>query len=247
MHKFKKDWNKYHLNIDGINLQWSDVDNLSFYATLQSGQFGKKDKMFSKQTFFEEFPKFYNLMWSLNNNLGINNIQSNSKILDIGSGISIIDLLLLKKDPSLKFFLLDKEELTLNSDVYYSEDYFFYNTWECVKDCLQTTNLPSSQVSFLQPADTWPEDIDVITSYFSWCMHYPKEVYWRKVLDHLSTNGMLVVDVRNLKDRNVVEEISDELKIKPKTFEIKNSIPEWIDNYGNSILGWRCVWNRRLK
>lgn len=244
MSKFKKDWDKYHLTVDNLSLSWSNVDDLAFYNMLQAGLFGKRNREFSKQTFFEEFPKFYQLMWKLNQSLGVNNFPNNTKILDIGSGVGVIDLLLLKQNPTLNIFLLDKEDLVLNPNVFYAEDYFFYNSWNPVIDCIENSNLNKDSITFLDTTDDWPQELDVITSYFSWCMHYPKEVYWDRVLKHLSPNGMLVIDIRNLKERNVVEEISDELKIKPKTYELKNSVPEWIDNYGTDVLGWRCVWKR---
>jgi SAM-dependent methyltransferase len=245
MNKFNQDWNKYHLSIDNIDLYWSDVDELSYYATLQSGQFGQKDKLFSKQTFFEEFPKFYQKMWDLNSYLSVyNDLSDNAKILDIGSGIAVIDLLIAKKYPNSKIFLLDKgkEDVELKQNVFYSNDYFFYNSWDPVIDCINNSNITNTEI--LNITDEWPNDLDLITSYFSWCMHYPKETYWKLVKEKLKPNGKLVIDVRNLKDRNVIEEISEEFCSKPKKFEFKNTIPEWIDNYSSDTLGWRCVWER---
>jgi hypothetical protein len=73
-------------------------------------------------------------------------------------------------------------------------------------------------------------------------MHYPKEKYWSKVKNTLKPGGKLIVDVRKLKDRNTVEEISDELKCIPKKHEFKNTIVDWIDNNEDETLGYRCVW-----
>lgn len=248
MDKFKSDWDTYHLAVDAngidLNLHWSNVEELSYYSTLQSGQFGRPERKFSKQTFFEEFPVFYNKMWKLNHHLGVYDIPADAKVLDIGSGVAVIDLLLAAQFPNSKIYLLDKEEMNLEKDVYYSDNYFFYHSWKPVIDCINTTKLKVDSINILNISDNWPDNLDMITSYFSWCMHYPKETYWSKVIDHLSPTGKLVVDVRNLNDRDTVNEITEELKVYPKKFALKNTVPKWIDDYGTDILGWRCVWQR---
>lgn len=241
MKKFEKDWNQYTLTIDNITLQWRDVETLAWFSTLQSGMFGVPGRDFSKQIFFEEFKPFYEKMWNLNKFLDIT-YKGNENILDVGSGVSIIDLLLAKKYPELNFTLLDKEEVNMQPDIFYSNEYFFYNSWKPVVDCIETTNIEKSRFNFITNTDKWPEDLDMITSYFSWCMHYPKETYWDNLKDSLKKNGKLILDVRNLDDRDVVSEITEEFKCKPKVFAFKNTTPEWIDNYGNDTLGWRCVW-----
>lgn len=252
MNKFKEYWNTYNLSVNTcddevLTLSWADVETLSFYSTIQSGQFGKQNLPFSKQVFFEHFPTFYKGMWAINEKLNVYNIPKNSTVIDIGSGVSVLDLLLLKKFPQAKVFLIDKEELDLKENINYSNNYFFYNTWAPVIDCLENSDISKDSVTFLDPNDNWPDQADLITSYFSWCMHYPKETYWDKVLKTLKPGGKLVVDIRNLKDRDIVEEISDELGVKPMTFKFQNSVPKWIDKHEDSVLGWRCSWTKKEK
>jgi len=247
MHKFKENWNRYDLSIDTSNgpvkLTWSDVESLAFYCTLQAGQFGKSNTLFTKQVFFEEFQNFYQKMWSLNESLGVYDIPKNSTVLDIGSGVAVIDLILAKFMPNSTIYLLDKEELNLKKDIYYDKEYFFYHNWSPVTDAISTSNIKNN-IHFISPDDEWPEQLDCITSFFSWCMHYPKEMYWNKVKNALKPGGKLLIDVRNLDDRNVVKEISDEFKSQPTIYEFNATIDKEIDNYGNKILGWRCVWTK---
>jgi SAM-dependent methyltransferase len=245
MDKFNQDWNLYNLAVNSdkgsLSLWWEDVETLAKYTTLQSGIFGVA-RPFSKQVFFETFPKFYQNMWDITYRLGGFDLPNNAVVIDIGSGVGIIDLLLAKYLPEAKIYLIDKQELNNQPGVYYTDNYFFYNSWKPTLDCINRTDGLNDKITLMAPEDAWPESADCITSYFSWCMHYPKEKYWSKVKNTLKPGGKLIVDVRKLKDRNTVEEISDELKCIPKKHEFKNTIVDWIDNNEDETLGHRCVW-----
>lgn len=247
MDKFNQHWNTYNLQVDTdkgpISLWWDDVETLAKYTTLQSGLFGV-DRPFSKQVFFEIFPKFYQSMWNITHRLGGFDLPDNPTIIDIGSGVGIIDLLLAEYLPTAKIFLLDKEELNNQPGVYYTENYFYYNSWTPTLDCITRTPKLNNRINIMSPEDQWPESVDCVTSYFSWCMHYPKETYWNKVVSVLKPGGKLILDVRKLKDRDTVEEISDQLKCVPKKHEFRNTIVQWIDNNEDDVLGYRCVWTK---
>jgi len=246
--RFSKDWETYILSIDTdkkgpISIRWNDVDNMAKLSTMQSGLFGI-DREFSKQAFYELFPNFYKNLWKITEILGGFELPEDAVIIDIGSGIGVMDLLLSQYLPKSKFYLVDKNEMNLVSNVFYSTNYFFYNSWEPVLNCIETTNIDPKRFKLNNPEDDWPEQVDCISSYFSWCMHYPKETYWNRVKETLKPGGKLILDIRNLSDRNVIEEISDEIKSYPRTFEFKNTVAKWIDNAGTDILGHRCVWTR---
>ena len=248
MDKFSNDWNFYELTINSnrgpLDLKWTDVEELAKYTTLQSGLFGQ-NRPFSKQVFFEVFPKFYQNLWSLTESLGGFDLPDSAVIVDIGSGIGIMDLLLAKflKDP--KIFLVDRQELNNKPGVYFSENYFFYNSWVPTIDCLESTPGIKEKITMLDPQDEWTEEVDCVTSYFSWCMHYPKDVYWDRIKQRLKPNGKLIVDIRKLKDKNIVEEISDEFKSNPKMHRYENTVVKWIDDNQDDTLGYRCVWTRK--
>jgi phosphopantetheinyl transferase len=76
-------------------------------------------------------------------------------------------------------------------------------------------------------------------------MHYPKDVYWDRIKQRLKPNGKLIVDIRKLKDKNIVEEISDEFKSNPKMHRYEHTVVKWIDDNQDDTLGYRCVWTRK--
>ena len=97
------------------------------------------------------------------------------------------------------------------------------------------------------PDADFPE-ADCITSYLSWGWHYPKETYWTKTMSSLKIGGKLILDIRTLPDRDVIGEISEEMKSEPvaKWFDIK--LPAHIDNLPAPVegmpVGGRFMWTR---
>ncbi len=253
MNNLTKDWLKYCLTVDSksgpISLNWNDSETLAFYAALQSGLFGGASELFSKQVFFEQFPKWAQNQWSYHEQIVGHNIKPNDLILDIGSGIAVVDLLQAKANPTNKFILVDKQDQNFQQGVYYSDQYPFYNSWAPVEDCVFASGLDANRFSMQDPSMPWPE-VDHIISYFSWCFHYPKNTYWSKVLSSLKTGGTLTLDVRLIDSEDVVGEISEELKFIPYKDAIPNTIPKHIDNYPSpdpKIMGYRCHWKRCSK
>jgi hypothetical protein len=229
-----------------LKIKWNDLNALAEYATLQSGLFGGAAEVITKELFFSKFPDWSQRQWDHRHSLGATNLPDNSVIIDVGSGIAVQDLLLHIYLPNSTVYLLDKNQSEFKQGIYYSENYPFYNSWGPVLDAINSSEFDKDRFQFLDPTDAWPE-ADCITSYYSWCFHYPKETYWNKCLESLKLGGKLVLDVRLIHDRDIVAEISDEFGSMPSVFEYINTIPKWIDNYQGpdpTILGHRCVWTR---
>lgn len=244
----------YTLNIQTnkgpIAVKWSNVDQLALYANLQSGFYLQSNQSFSKELLLENFAHWNQMFWDQRQNQGMLNYTDGSKILDIGSGMSVIDLLLCNYIPNSKFFLLDNDELNQDfaklgpREVCYSEHYPYYNSWDPVKDAITTSKFDSSRFLFLNSIDQIQEEMDVVTSYLSWCFHYPKDVYWDKVFDLLKTDGKLILDVRPLHDKDVIGEISESMKSEPVKFAFPK-VPNYVDTFNGpekDIVGYRCMW-----
>jgi len=246
----KDNYTHYSFTVDSnkgpISVKWSDVEELLHWNTIQSGLFLKGPGI-SLQLFFENFPEFNRYWWKQREDMGVFDLPDNARILDLGCGTSVVDLLLASYLPKSEFWLVDKEGWGFEKMVYYSEDYPNYHSWKPVKDAISSTGIEESRFTFLDAGDAFPEEIDCVMSSFSWCFHYPKERYWDKVKQSLKVGGKLMLDVRLLKDRDFIKEISEEFDCQPTLFEI-GAIPKHIDSYTESdVVGYRCLWTRNKK
>jgi hypothetical protein len=248
----------YSLNIDTakngtLTVKWSDLDALALYANLQSGFYLQSEQSFSKELLLDNFKNWNQMFWSQRENQGMFNYPEGAKILDIGAGMSVVDLLLYNYIPNSEFYLLDVENLdqdfaTLGPrTICYSETYPYYNSWAPVKDAIMTSNFDQNRFNFLNAIDQIPQELDVITSYLSWCCHYPKDIYWDKVFTSLKTGGKLILDVRPLHNRDVIEEISDAMKSHPVKFTFPK-VPNYVDTFNGpekDVVGYRCMWSKK--
>lgn len=247
---FTNDWNKYKLDVNTdrgtLTVKWNDANNLALWSNIQAGLYLQDTN--SLQTFYEHFPRWYQMFWDARFKQGLFDVADNSVILDIGCGVAVIDLLLAQYLPQSKFYLLDKEGFSFRPGVYYDPEYPEYNSWDPVRDAINATELDSSRFTMLSPDNTWPEEVDVISSYLSYCWHYPKETYWNKVLDTLKVGGKLILDVRSLPNKDVVNEISKDMKSEPVAHWFDIKLPAHIDNMPapkeGMPLGGRFVWTR---
>lgn len=245
------DWNKYTLTVQSdrgpLTVRWNHVEPLSQYVTLQSGLFGGAGKELSKQLFFEQFPQWAQTQWNQFQNMAGYAMPDGSTFIDIGSGVGVIDLLASAYCKDSKFVLVDKDIVEFKKGIYYSNDYPFYNNWMPTNDAITSTGIDPNRFKLQSPDQAWPE-ADCITSLFSWCFHYPKEVYWDKVLNSLKVGGRLVLDVRLLHSADVIGEITEAMKFKPLRDPIPNLIPDWIDAHPSpnpEVMGYRCTWVRQ--
>jgi len=206
-----------------ISLSWTNIDDLKKYSRVQLGRYYFPEAMTDSE-FFAKFKDkvFYN--WRrIAFNLDLSNIGT---VVDVGSGIAVPDLMFSRFNENAKFYLVDKNEFGRASGNYYEEEHSGYNSWDVVRDCISNSNIDSNRFNFLSPDDAWPQEVDLVLSTYSWCWHYPKDTYWKKVQDSLKIGGKLAVDILFRPDRDVVKEISDEFDSDPIVLPTKmpNSI-----------------------
>jgi len=247
---FTQDWNKYKLDINTdrgpLTVKWNDAANLALWSNIQAGLY--LQEINSLQTFYEHFPRWYQMFWDARFNQGLFNLPNDSVIMDIGCGVAVIDLLLAQYLPQSKYYLLDKEGFSFRKGVYYDPEYPEYNSWEPVYDAINATGLDINRFTVMNPESLWPEQVDVITSYLSYCWHYPKDTYWERVLSTLKIGGKLILDVRTLTDRDIVGEISEDMKSEPVAYWFDIKLPKHIDNMPapkeGMPVGGRFMWTR---
>lgn len=241
-----------HSDKGPLYVEWSDLNQLAKFANLQSGFYFSKNKEYTAKLLLDNFEKWNQYFWDQRFNQGIFSLSENSKIIDIGSGVSVIDLLLYSYIPNSQFYLVDKEEPIIENldkvlpTIAYSSDYPAYHNWNPVLDAINTSNFDLKRFNFLSPDDQFPENVDAVTSYFSWCLHYPKEVYWDKVKYSLKKGGKLIIDVRPIHGRDVIDEISEEFKSQP----IKHAFPivdiDMYEPVEKDVSCYRCLWIKNI-
>lgn len=205
-----------------------------------------------------DWPQRLNKIWNDDFNkirkLGAFDLPDNPSIVDVGCGVGTLSLLLSKYLKNPKFFLIDKSlhNHTIGNIDYQSlnNKHGFYNTWEPLKSAISLNELDLSLFSMNDTDASWPENVDLIISTFSWCWHYSKDVYWNNVMSSLKYLGKLQLDVSNWPNRDIVGEISEELKCKPvisPIAEYPHPAPgAWtIDE--NKNRGYSCMWIKKNK
>jgi hypothetical protein len=224
--------NEISVQVNGVicKLCWSNISELKKYANIQVCPF--KDDSF--------ITDWENLNYRLINN-GVMSFISNldrtkiKKIVSVGSGIATTELLLLQYFNNAEIFLIDKQEITrpellldgeCTPEIYRdrSNPRGFYNSWDVTKDAIQSSKLDQTKIHFLDPSDAWPDDVDLIISSYSWCWGYLKEEYWDRAINSLKVGGLLVLDVYRLSDKDVAQEISNQLGSEPFKVELMNII-----------------------
>ena len=213
-----------------IELEWTDLINFKKYAAAQSdGLYGwdnyDTDEKFSLGNLEARLTRMCVKKIPL---LQLNDSGGPLKIVDIGSGIGMIDLILSNVFPSADFYLIDKTELDLNiPGRWFSIDHPYYNSWNVTEDGIRSSAIDRNKFHLMSPTDPWPGQVDVVMSHISWCWHYLKDVYWAKVIDNLKIGGVLLLDIFNQVDQSslsMISEISKEFNCTPHIIEIPNTI-----------------------
>lgn len=229
------------------DLQWRDTEELRTWASWQAGKAFYPDTM-TDEDFMSKFGQ--RSQWNWNRITSLVDMLSAKKVVDVGSGVAVTDLIASSLNPDAEFYLVDKSENTRQMNgKYYQEFHGHYNSWDVVKDCITLSGLNKDKFHFLDPVDEWPDDIDLVLSTYSWCWHYPKETYWDKVMRKLRVGGTLALDVLYLPDRDTVSEITEAMKSEPRFIAANYSIhmnhvkDQLI--YKNNAPGGFYVWNRK--
>jgi len=210
-----------------LELKYSNVILLRKYVEKQIYHL----RNLSDEKFHIELSETLQRHWDRKTKLGLFEFSNPVSILDIGSGVGFLDLLLSKYlDNGSKFYLVDESRFTPVSTQFKSAE-SFYNDWLVFEDLVKHSNVSREDFTLLPTVAEWPEKLDLIMSNHSYMFHYPKELYWDKVMKAFNSNKCrLGFDVLNLKDRDIVEEITKETELHCNVIErIFNSGIAWKD------------------
>ncbi len=156
---------------------------------IQNGYFGKGKTITDLDIELDAVANYIPVLERIVQNIPL---DGNFTILDIGSGNSIIDLVLSKVLPNSKFILLDGDDWNNNQELH-SVDFKPYNRWAHVKNLIEINNLDKNRFRFVGLDYPFNESHDIVISYGSWGLHYPIDTYLSQVVKSLKSSGFLVV------------------------------------------------------
>lgn len=137
-----------------------------------------------------------------------------NRILDIGSGVAGVDVLLSTHfDHGVHVHLLDKTELEKHIYYNFNQKTAFYNSLDIAKKLLVDNGISKDKIHLHDadaPESCFEHRFDVITSFISWGFHYPVSTYIQSVTNSLTPNGVLILDLR--KNTGGFEEIQKYFK-----------------------------------
>ncbi len=254
--EFFQNWNDYSVTVDTdkgpLTLKWKNVQSLAANWFMQTGSWMKSPNL---QTFFDFFPMWINYNWWQNSQRHVYNLPNNSKVIDIGAGNAVFDLLLHKYIPNSEFYLVDRNNFVSdkNEATYPTKDNpCWLHSWSIAEDGIKNSGIDRNKFHFLDIDDDWNIEADMITSYMAWCMHFPKDMYWTRVVKSLKIGGRLLIDINIGWEQELIEQISDELNcrhtvissipIKPIFNSQISKTQPLRDNL--NIAAYRCSWVR---
>lgn len=120
--------------------------------------------------------------------------ETADNILDIGSGMAGIDVMLGRHYPEATLHLLDKSGVSPRINAGFNEraeDFAHYNDFDAARELLAANGIANPVVCHDMHRDPFPDQMfDVVVSLLSWGFHYPIGTYAPRC------SGVMVVDVR---------------------------------------------------
>jgi len=208
--------NEFAINIiteyGPIDLKWIDSEFFKRYSISQNPQ------KFPKNIDFSNALKWWNFEWRKLVATKVFDLNNNSVVVDVGSGIGIISLILqqylqLQKKESMHYMVDRQQGNLIELDFADGNAYGFFNHWEPLENILQSPSMSSNKFKILDPNDAWPTSVDLIFSRRSWCYHYPYSTYRNNVIETLKPGGKLFVDAFH--NDSVLETISKDMNSEP--------------------------------
>jgi len=225
-----------------LELNYSNFENLRQYVQYQILSLYNMPET----EFHVELSAILQRHWDRKIKLKAFDFDKKVDVLDIGSGVGFLDILLSKYlDNGSKFYLVDESRFTPVKTQFKSNE-SFYNDWSVFEDLIEHSNASRDDFTLLSTTEEWPEKLDMIMSNHSYMFHYPKELYWSKVIKRVKSNKCrLVFDVLNLKDQDVVDEITKETSLACNIIEREFGLGEvWKDELHvvNGYYARSCSW-----
>ena len=221
-----------------------DPDSVTI-ANIQTGNFFQHSVSDPVQNLIDNFADYYAWNWQQCEDIGTFDLAENARILDLGAGLSIIDLIFAQQRSDTKFWLVDRGINSYQADniIKHGEDHPYYNSWLTVEQLIALNQIDRKRFTLQPPDGPWPTDMDLIISTWCWCWHVPFSIYWQRILASLKPGGRLCVDIRKEHFDELVPVINRALGSMPLVSLYQSTI-EKID-HSKPVTGFRCLWQRQ--
>jgi hypothetical protein len=114
-------------------------------------------------------------------------------LLDVGSGMGGIDILMVRRYGQLRVELLDGEDDLPIMKLHRLP----FNNMQVARRFLTTNGVQNIVTFNANDPTTWNSDkVDLVLSLGSWCFHYPPKEYLSLVRDKCHDGTILIIDVR---------------------------------------------------
>ena len=212
------------------------------YFLLQRNEFFSKKqkrirKIFGRYLFTNFFVSYLNPLSKLNIKLNeefnkefkqiLNFLPSNiSNVLDIGSGLGIINIFLNNYYKDIDFTLIDKNFIEKKVSYGFDEKGQFYNDFEVTLDFLKTNGLSEEKLNLINVDDINKinKNFDFVISLLSLGYHYPLNQYIEFLKKNTHKKSTFIFDVADeYNDFNKISKMFEYVKVIKKNLEVKQS------------------------
>ena len=231
------------LESDTVALKFPMDDTSVRLSHIQTGNFIQQEIHPSKTNLLTHFAEYHGWQWQQCNQVGTWELSENARIIDIGSGLAVLDMIMARRRSDLRFWLIDRgiDEYQTDLTVPHGVDHPYYNSWITVEQQIKLNDLDRKRFVLQPPDGPWPCEVDLIISTWCWCWHLPLETYLDRVIDSLAVGGRLCVDIRYQHFDYIAGELSKHLKSDPRIVSYQGR--PWIKD--STPCGYRCCWIRQ--
>lgn len=203
--------------------------------------------MESADDFLTLISKDLSKRWKEKESLGAFDLPEKANVLDIGSGVGLLDLVLAHTHSNCRIFLVDRgKETDSKKIIQWGSDHGFYNDWDVFEDLVAHSDLDRARFQILSPESDWPAELDLIMSSKSYLWHYPLETYWDRIAPHAQRGSRMCFDILNRPENSAEDYISQFVQSGPKSTPRPMPVFHWHPDELHNIsdtYGKVCFWD----
>ena len=195
-------------------------------------------KIFGRYLFTNFFVFFFNSIFKINKRLNkefdiefnqiINFLPKDvNYILDIGSGLGIIDIYLNNHFNNIpKFTLIDKTRLEKKVSYGFDSQGQFYNNFDLTLDFLKDNGIDRERINLIDvdSKEAVDKNFDIVISLLSMGYHYPINQYLDILTKHTHKNTIFIFDIADeYNNFDLISKMFESVRVIYKSQEIRHN------------------------